>query len=95
MTPLGRAKNALIGKPLVNFVPITMRPAFRATINQACNGGAAEEWPILLLPQGTPTVDVVITVAAAPAHAPTHSGGYPRLYWLVRPDTRRDVEDLL
>jgi len=92
---LRRAKNALIGKPLVNFVPVAMRPAFRAAVNHACAGGTPEEWPIRLLPQGTSAVDVIFTVAAAPGHAPNHSGGRPALYWLARPDSRRDVEDLL
>lgn len=92
---LGRAKNALIGMPLAAFVPVAMRPAFRAAVMHACAGGAPEEWPMRLLPQGASGVDVILTVAAAPGHAPNHCGGRPNLYWLVRPDSRRDVEDLL
>jgi PAS domain-containing protein len=89
---LRRAKNALIGKPLPVFVAPERRAAFRAALSHACAGAKAEEWPMRLQSPGTEPVDVILTVGAGPTYGSTP--GSTSLYWLLRPDGRRDTEDL-
>ena len=47
-TLLGVAANALVGKPLVCFVPLTERAAFREALSRSASAESVEDWPLLV-----------------------------------------------
>src|SRR5689334_20139009 len=52
---LQRTKNALAGKPLIAYVPLEERSAFRSAVVRTNESDAVSEWHATLLPSGTST----------------------------------------
>lgn len=77
---LRRDATALVDKPLVVFVPLSQRPAFRTRLALLPVGGCVEDWA---LDFATPTGTDVPVVAAVEASADMSSGGEDELHWTV------------
>jgi PAS domain-containing protein len=88
-TLLNRRKNALVGKPLVCFVPLDARMAFRAAVVRSTENSVITSWPAVLCPSGTSRpISCRMRVRLVPI-----SGSVPRsvLYWNVNEESDEDL----
>jgi diguanylate cyclase (GGDEF)-like protein/PAS domain S-box-containing protein len=79
-------QGALVGKPMVLFLPIKHRRAFYAMLTQlSCSPQTLppKTWETKILPREGTAVDVAITVSIS------HEGGEARLRWLLRDITAK------
>jgi PAS domain-containing protein len=76
-----RPAQLLEGKPLLNFVPLDRRGAFREAINRLQLVDAARDWRVTLLRHGDGPVPVTIDVQLAPGAEP----GQELICWILRP----------
>lgn len=95
-TLLNVSQQFLIGKPLINYIPQSERPAFRTNLNQLCQVNRVQEWEVRLQPRdprGTPApLDASITVSTIR----NWEGELVALRWLIRDVTsRKQVEERL
>ncbi len=75
------SQKSLVGKPLVNFVPLEERPTFRSQLNQLCNKvGSVYEWQVRLCPRKGKPFDAALRVAAFQEREDKQVS----LRWLVR-----------
>jgi PAS domain S-box-containing protein len=75
---LNRRKDHLIGKPLVVFIPLVDRPAFRSKVNQIFQTQNIQEWD-LQLQIGLDTIWV--NIVASPIRG--QDGNIISIHWLV------------
>lgn len=84
---LHRAKNALAGKPLLDFVAPGERGAFRAALFRSVETPAVTTWPVTLLPDTRAQVDCRVRMR----RAATAGSRSPRvLYWTITEETDED-----
>jgi PAS domain S-box-containing protein len=76
-----RPAELLAGKPLLVFVPLDRRGAFREAINRLQLIEVAHDWRITLLRHGDGPVPVTIDVRLGRGS----KNGEERIYWLLRP----------
>jgi PAS domain-containing protein len=88
-TLLRRPKNALVGKPLICFVPLEDRSLFRAAVVRSNLSSEVTSWPAVLLPSGAPA-KIVCRMRVRPATAPGTQ--QPRaLYWNITEEIDEDL----
>lgn len=86
---LRRAKNALSGKPLICFVPLEERSAFRAAVLRTNETTSVTSWPAVLFPSGAPA-KIACRMRVRPASAPGTQ--MPRaLYWNITEEPDEDL----
>src|SRR5262249_5497358 len=81
----------LTGKPLIVFIPLDERRAFRERLEALSREGARQEWETRLMTRRLSPLDVSVTVA------PASAGGGPvaGLRWLLRDVTARKQAERL
>lgn len=90
---LRRAAELLRDEPLVVFVPMDARPAFRARLALLPAGGRIENWALDIAP---PTGTEIPVMAAVEARADRSNGGEEELHWSLiaaRPAEPDDATD--
>jgi len=86
---LQRPKNALAGKPLICFVPLEDRPAFRAAVARSNLSTEVSSWPAVLSPTGA-SAKLTCRMRVRPATAP--GSQKPRaLYWNITEEIDEDL----
>lgn len=84
---LRRPVNGVVGKPLVLFVPLAERPAFRSGLAR-CADAVTSAWPVQLATPGRDPVEVTVHTRIAEGAA----GGPPVIYWLLIPGVAGDAD---
>jgi len=87
---LCRTRNALIGKPIVCFVPPENRSAFRTALTRSCITSAVSTWPLVLSPSGA-SVSIPCRArvrVTSPGSAATHRR---MLFWNITEETDEDL----
>jgi PAS domain S-box-containing protein len=86
---LCRRKNALAGKPLIAYVPLEERNAFRSAVARANESDSVSAWTATLIPTGT-SRKITCRMRIRPVSAPSvHT---PRaLYWNITEETDEDL----
>jgi PAS domain S-box-containing protein len=88
-TLLQRPKNALAGKPLICFVPLEDRSAFRAAVARSTQSMEVSSWPAVLFPSGA-SAKLTCRMRVRPATAP--GSQKPRaLYWNITEEIDEDL----
>jgi PAS domain S-box-containing protein len=86
---LQRPKNALAGKPLICFVPLEDRSAFRAAVARTNLSREVTSWPAVLFPSGA-SAKLTCRMRVRPATAPGLQK--PRaLYWNITEEIDEDL----
>ena len=83
----GRAKNALVGKPLACFVPVELRTRFRDAVAASSSEPNVTSWLAVLAPSGVSiSCRMRVRVATAPG-----SGAARVLFWNITEETDEDL----
>jgi PAS domain S-box-containing protein len=83
----GRAKNALVGKPLACFVPVELRTRFRDAVATSSSEANVTSWLAVLAPSGVSiNCRMRVRVATTPGLAATRV-----LFWNITEETDEDL----
>lgn len=86
---LNISQKFLIGKPLINYIHNSERPAFRSQLNRLSQLERLQEWEVLLFPRHSAPFDAALTVTIV-----RNCKGKPvALRWLLRDITERKLAE--
>ena len=86
---LGRRKNSLAGKPVICYVPLEDRSAFRAAVVRSNSGGTVTTWMATLLPTGG-AGKAIVRIRIRALFTPGARTGRA-LYWNITEETDEDL----
>jgi PAS domain-containing protein len=87
---LQRARNALVGKPLVCFVPLGSRGAFRVALARCATDTSISSWPLVLSPSGS-LVHVHCRARVRLVTAGADGTSRMVLFWIITEETDEDL----
>lgn len=81
---LNISQEFLLGKPLINFIPLEERPTFRHKLQQMHQDNSLQEWELHVSPRNRPTFDAALTASVV-----RRRGQLLGWRWLLRDITAR------